>query len=252
MMNADSLSYFQLRNVRKSFGKRLVLRDVTLDIPTGKTTVVLGGSGTGKSVLLKHLNGLISPDEGTVSVLSDHLEERNEESLAPIRRKIGFVFQDGALFDSMSVGENILFPLKEYGEKDTAKGKQKLREVLEKLELEGEAQKRPSNLSGGMKKRVALARALIVEPECLLCDEPTAGLDPILSETVARLIRQATEEQELTSVVVTHDLGAMRIMADRVVFLHQGEVLFDGDHGDLYTTGNKLINLFLAASGGGG
>lgn len=248
----DSPPYFRLRAIRKSFGKRLVLRDVTLDFPTGKTTVVLGGSGTGKSVLLKHLNGLISPDAGSVSVLSEDITHRSEESLASIRRRIGFVFQDGALFDSLTVGENIVFPLREYGERDPELLRKKRNAILEELNLEGEAAKNPGSLSGGMKKRVALARALIVEPECLLCDEPTAGLDPILSETVARLIRRATVEKKLTSVVVTHDLGAMRIMADHVVFLHEGEVLFEGGLDALYATGNERIDSFLAASGGGG
>jgi len=251
-MSADSPAYFRLIDLHKDFEGKRVLKGVSLEIPEGQTTVVLGGSGTGKSVLLKHLNGLIRPDRGTIEMQSQELTGRSESELTPLRRKIGFVFQDGALFDSLSVGENILFPLLELGEKDPAILEEKLQSVLEKVELEGEAQKMPSRLSGGMKKRVALARSLIMEPECLLCDEPTAGLDPILSETVAHLIHKMTREQDLTAVVVTHDLAAMRIMADRVVFLFEGEVMYEGALAGLDQTGDTRIDSFLRASGGGG
>lgn len=251
-MSEEDSSYFRISNLEKSFGGRQVLKGFSLQIPRGQTTVVLGGSGTGKSVLLKHLNGLIQPDRGTIEVQSERITGRSEAKLSAIRQRIGFVFQDGALFDSLSVGDNIVFPLLELGERDPEVIESRLQSILTRVDLKGEETKMPSRLSGGMKKRVALARALIVNPECLLCDEPTAGLDPILSETVARLIRKMTHEQHLTSVIVTHDLLAMRIMADRVVFLFKGEVIYEGGLAGLDQTGDERIDAFLNSSGGGG
>lgn len=252
-MNPDSPTpYFSLRGVETSLGGRAVLRGIDLDIPAERTTVVLGGSGTGKSVLLKHLNGLIRPDAGSIRINGEEITGRNEGDLAPLRRRIGFVFQDGALFDSLTVSDNLLFPLREYGETDEEKLRRTLNRLLDQIELRGESEKLPSGLSGGMKKRAALARALVAEPECLLCDEPTAGLDPILSETVARLIRDTVRGEKLTSVVVTHDLGAMEIVADHVVFLHQGEVLFEGTLDELRKSDQSRIREFLSARAGGG
>ncbi|MDF1825862.1 MAG: ATP-binding cassette domain-containing protein [Verrucomicrobiales bacterium] len=244
--------FFALSGVRTSFGDKAVLRGVDLTIPSGKTTVILGGSGAGKSVLLKHLNGLIRPDVGSVSVNGEEIQGMAEKELLTLRKRIGILFQDGALFDSMSVGENVAFPLLEQGWKESAEIDAAVTAALELVGLPGEKAKMPANLSGGMRKRASLARAMIFHPECLLCDEPTAGLDPILSETISHLIRSLVRERETTAVVVTHDLGAMRIMADHVIFLREGTVRFAGDLEAIEASEDEKIREFLSATGGGG
>lgn len=249
---ATSEFFFELSEVHTSLGGKAILRGVNLEIPTGKTTVILGGSGAGKSVLLKHLNGLIRPRSGVISVAGEEIQSMSEPELLKIRKRIGILFQDGALFDSMTVGENVAFPLVEQGWKDHRELDAAVAQALEHVGLPGEERKMPAKLSGGMRKRASLARAMIFHPECLLCDEPTAGLDPILSETISRLIRALVKERETTAVVVTHDLGAMRIMADHVVFLRDGKVRFSGDLDELEASGDEGIRQFLSATGGGG
>ncbi|MEM9018505.1 MAG: ATP-binding cassette domain-containing protein [Verrucomicrobiota bacterium] len=244
--------YFEVRDLRRSFDGKEVLRGVNFQIERGKTTVILGGSGAGKSVLIKHLNGLFLPHRGSVMVEGTEINTLSEKELAPIRRRIGILFQDGALFDSLSVAENVAFPLREAGVHDRTTLRNRVTEALESVGLAGEEETLPSALSGGMRKRAALARALVAEPDALLCDEPTAGLDPILSETIARLLRETTERHHLTTVVVTHDLGAMRIMADRVIFLHLGQVHFDGTPDELTRSEEDELIRFLSASGGAG
>lgn len=248
----SSLDFFKLSEVRTSFGGNDILRGVNLQIPTGKTTVILGGSGAGKSVLLKHLNGLIRPRSGKIVVDGEEIQSMPEPALLEVRKKIGILFQDGALFDSMTVGENVAFPLLEQGWKDSREIDEAVSAVLELVGLPEEKEKMPAKLSGGMRKRASLARAMIFHPECLLCDEPTAGLDPILSEKISHLIRSLVTEREATAVVVTHDLGAMRIMADHVIFLRDGKVRFAGDLDTLEKAEDEGIREFLAASGGGG
>lgn len=238
-------SYFELDGVRTRLGSREILRGISLEIPEGRTTVVLGGSGAGKSVLLKHLNGLIQPNQGSVKVKGEDLAEISRGRLQEIRRKIGLLFQDGALFDSLTVEENVAFPLEEEGTLSRTEVEERVRLVLESVGLDREGTKMPEVLSGGMRKRVGLARALATHPQCLLCDEPTAGLDPVLAETVCRLIRSLTEERQLTSVVVTHDLGAMRSMADRVVFLQGGSIRFSGSPDELGSCGDPAVQAFL-------
>ncbi len=241
----ESSSYFELDEVRTRLGSREILRGISLEIPEGRTTVVLGGSGAGKSVLLKHLNGLIQPDQGAVKVKGEDLAEISRSRLQEIRRKIGLLFQGGALFDSLTVEENVAFPLEEEGTLSRTEVEERVCFVLESVGLDGERRKMPEVLSGGMRKRVGLARALATYPQCLLCDEPTAGLDPVLAETVCRLIRSLTQEQQLTSVVVTHDLGAMRSMADRVVFLQGGLIRFSGSPDELGSCGDRAVQAFL-------
>ncbi|MEM7602759.1 MAG: ATP-binding cassette domain-containing protein [Verrucomicrobiota bacterium] len=244
--------YFELSEVHTSLGGKSILSGVNLEVPAGKTTVILGGSGAGKSVLLKHLNGLIRPVRGTVSVNGHEIQSLSEPRLLEVRKRIGILFQDGALFDSLTVGENVAFPLIELGWKDDREISDAVAKALEQVGLPGEEEKMPSNLSGGMKKRAALARAMIFRPDCLLCDEPTAGLDPILSDTISRLIRSLVTEREATAVVVTHDLGAMRIMADHVIFIRDGKVRFSGDVASLESSDDQRIQQFLSAKGGGG
>lgn len=245
-------SFFEMRGVCTAFGEKAILRGVDLEIPEGRTTVVLGGSGAGKSVLLKHLNGLIRPDSGTIRVRGEEIAAMPERELLPLRKRIGILFQDGALFDSLTVGENVAFPLLEQGWRDAAEIEAAVAAALDLVGLPGEQHKMPANLSGGMRKRASLARAMIFHPDCLLCDEPTAGLDPILSETISRLIRTLVTERETTAVVVTHDLGAMRIMADYVIFLRDGKVRFSGTLDALEASDDAGIRAFLAATAGGG
>lgn len=246
-MNDSAVPYFELHGVRQAFDGREVLRGVSLQIPRGRSTVILGGSGTGKSVLLKHLNGLLKPLDGEVRVNGLALTPLSEHHLRPIRRKIGMLFQDGALFDSMSVGANIAFILRENGERDETRIRTRVAEVLEMVGLAGEEEKVPGTLSGGMRKRVALARALAPRPDCLLVDEPTAGLDPILANHITLLIRRLSDQLKLTSVMVTHHLESMRAVADLVVFLKDGLVRFAGTVPELDASEDPVIRSFLVA-----
>jgi phospholipid/cholesterol/gamma-HCH transport system ATP-binding protein len=243
----DIPPFFEIRDLRQTLGGQEVLRGVSMSVPRGKTTVILGGSGAGKSVLLRHLNGLMKPLSGSVSVLGTDLGPLSEKALRPIRRRIGVLFQDGALFDSMSVGENVAFPLREQGVCDRGAITTRVDEVLSLVGLQGQESKRPDALSGGMRKRVSLARALAAGPDCLLYDEPTAGLDPILSENITRLIGRLQTELHLTSVMVTHHLGAMRWVADQVVFLKDGLVRYTGTPPGLDESDDPAIREFLAA-----
>ena len=243
----DIPPFFEVRDLRQTLGGHEVLRGVSLKVPRGKTTVILGGSGAGKSVLLRHLNGLMKPFSGSVSVLGTDLGPLSEKALRPIRRRIGVLFQDGALFDSMSVGENVAFPLREQGVRDRGAIAARVDEVLSLVGLHGQESKRPDALSGGMRKRVSLARALATAPDCLLYDEPTAGLDPILSENITRLIGRLQTELHLTSVMVTHHLGAMRWVADQVVFLKDGVIHYAGTPEGLDKSDDPAIREFLTA-----
>ncbi|MDF1738369.1 MAG: ATP-binding cassette domain-containing protein [Verrucomicrobiales bacterium] len=220
--------FFVVEGLTKAFHGKPVLKGTTFTIPRGKTTVILGGSGAGKSVLLKHLNGLFTPDAGTVFVDGESLAGKHESELVPIRRKIGILFQNGALFDSMSVAENVAFPLKEQSKLPHSEIASRVSETLEHVGLADAAETMPGDLSGGMRKRAGLARAIITHPEAMLYDEPTAGLDPILATTIAKLITRLKEELSLTSVVVTHHLGLVRTVADQVIFLSEGSVIFQG------------------------
>lgn len=243
----DSLPFIEVEDLRQNLEGHEVLRGVSFSVPQGKTTVVLGGSGAGKSVLLRHLNGLLKPLAGTVKVMGQDLGPLSDRELRPIRRRIGVLFQDGALFDFMNVAENIAFPLREGGERDEKVIADRVAETLSLVGLHGHEQKRPDALSGGMRKRVSLARAIAARPDCLLYDEPTAGLDPVLSESITRLIARLQDELHLTSVMVTHNLGAMRFVADHVIFLKQGRVLYAGDPEGLERSTDEAIRSFLDA-----
>src|SRR5437762_3324099 len=194
-----------VRGLKKRIGSQEILRGVDMSVATGETLVIIGRSGGGKSVLLKNLIGLMQPNEGEIRIDGQSIIGLSERQLAAIRRKVGILFQGGALFDSMTVEENIAFPLYEAGERDGRVIEQKIAEMLEVIELEGQQKKMPVNLSGGMKKGVGLARAIINRPSCILYDEPTAGLDPVVSDSINRLIRRLQERYHVTSVIVTHD-----------------------------------------------
>ena len=218
----------RLVNIHKRFGSLVVLDGLNLTIRRQESVVVLGPSGTGKSVLLKHIVGLLRPDQGEVWFHDERVDNRKERELEPIRKRIGFLFQMGALFDSMNVGDNIAFPLREQGVKDEKAIQHAVADKLAMVGLEGMQTKMPGELSGGQKKRVALARAIALDPEIMLYDEPTTGLDPIRADVINELILKLNEQLKVTSVVVTHDMNSAFKVADRLVMLMDGKVVAEG------------------------
>src|SRR5216117_1599575 len=233
LVTANSSPMIAVRSLVKRIGQQEILCGVDLEIATGETLAIIGRSGGGKSVLLKHLVGLMAPDAGEIWIDGRNIIGMNERQLTTIRQKVGILFQSGALFDSMTVEENIAFPLREAGMRDGNAMRASVNEVLEVVELEGENTKMPERLSGGMRKRVGLARAIIRQPSCVLYDEPTSGLDPVVSDSINRLIRRLQERFQMTSVVVTHDMKSAMHLGDRVAYLHEGRVYFDGTPAEL-------------------
>ena len=234
-----------VRGLTKKIGRQEILRGIDLTVAKGETLVIIGRSGGGKSVLLKHLIGLLLPDEGEIWIDGQNIIGLNERKLAAIRRKVGILFQGGALFDSMTVEENIAFPLREAGERDRKVIREKVNEMLEVMEMEGQQRKMPVNLSGGMKKRVGLARSIIRRPSCILYDEPTSGLDPVVSDSINRLIRRLQERFHVTSIVVTHDMKSAFHLADHIGYLHEGRIYFYGTPQELQVSGDPLLQDFL-------
>ena len=234
-----------VRGLKKRIGPQEILRGVDMSVATGETLVIIGRSGGGKSVLLKNLIGLMQPNEGEIWIDGQSIIGLSERQLAAIRRKVGILFQGGALFDSMTVEENMAFPLREAGERDARVIEQKIAEMLEVIELEGQQKKMPVNLSGGMKKRVGLARAIINRPSCILYDEPTAGLDPVVSDSINRLIRRLQERYHVTSVVVTHDMKSAFHVGDHIAYLHEGRIYFYGTPAEIQASKDPLIQDFL-------
>jgi phospholipid/cholesterol/gamma-HCH transport system ATP-binding protein len=235
----------RLKNLYKSFGRLRVLRGISLDFPRGQTTVVLGPSGCGKSVMLKHIIGLLRPDSGEVWFENHRIDTLTEARLVPIRQKFGFLVQQGALFDSMSVRENIAFPLLEHTSLNPQQRQERVRQVLSMVGLADVVDKMPADLSGGQRKRVALARAIVLEPTVILYDEPTTGLDPIRSDVINELIIKLQHELKITSIVVTHDLASAFKVADVTVMLHEGKVVFQGTPEALRDSSDPIVQQFL-------
>ncbi|MEP6699007.1 MAG: ABC transporter ATP-binding protein [Verrucomicrobiota bacterium] len=234
-----------VRGLTKKIGRQQILRGIDLTVAKGETLVIIGRSGGGKSVLLKHLVGLMQPDAGEIWIDGENIRGLSERKLAVIRRKVGILFQGGALFDSMTVEENIAFPLHEAGERNPKVIREKVSEMLEVIELEGQQKKMPVNLSGGMKKRVGLARSIIRRPSCVLYDEPTAGLDPVVSDSINRLIRRLQERFHVTSIVVTHDMKSALHLADHIAYLHEGQIYFYGTPREFELSSDPLLQDFL-------
>ena len=234
-----------IKNLQKSFGTLEVLRGVSFDIADGETVAIIGQSGCGKSVLLKHIIGLLKPDAGEIITDGVNVSTMREPELQKLRRNIGFLFQGAALFDSMTVLENITLGLVEYGERDREKLARITKEKLALVGLRGIEGTMPSNLSGGMKKRVALARALATEPRYMFYDEPTTGLDPVTSDQIDALIKELTVKLKVTSVIVTHDMFTVERIAHRVIFLHQGRVYFDGTPIEFERSSDPVCGQFL-------
>jgi len=240
--------YIRCQAVEKRFGEKLVLRGVTLDVLEGETLVILGGSGSGKSVLIKHMNALLLPDRGQITVDDVPLGGLPEDDLTTVRRKVGMLFQMGALFDSLTVGENVAYALREHQLLPAAAIPARVREALAMVDLPGVEPLMPAALSGGMRKRVALARALVLEPRVLLYDEPTTGLDPVVAARINHLVRDLQRRLGLTSVVVTHDLGSAFFVADRIAFLHQGTIRFAGTPEEARASSDPALHEFLTAT----
>jgi len=244
--NADPFISFQ--GLWKAFGSKQVLRGLSLDVRRGETLVVLGGSGSGKSVLLKHINGLLRPDAGRVIVDGDDVTQMDEELLIAVRRKVGVLFQGGALFDSLTIGDNVAYGLREHTELPPDAIAERVQATLDMVDLPRTEILLPSQLSGGMRKRAALARAIILEPAAILYDEPTTGLDPVVANKIDMLIRRMQERLHLTSVVVTHDLHSAFAVGDRFAFLHDGIIRFVGTRQELQCSPDSTVVEFLGAA----
>jgi len=235
-----------IQHLKKSFGKKTVLTDINLEVHRGENLVVLGKSGQGKSVTIQCLVGLLTPDSGSIKVFGDEVTEMNEEELKQLRMKIGFLFQSGALFDSMTVRENLEFPLTRILKmKDQHEIDERINEVLEGVGLPDAIDKLPSDLSGGMRKRIGLARTLIIKPEIMLYDEPTTGLDPITSREISELILSMQKKYKTTSIIITHDMECARIASDRVVIMNDGEYIAEGTFQSLHKSTNEIAKEFF-------
>jgi len=234
-----------VRSLAKKIGREEILRGVDLEVCTGETVAIIGRSGAGKSVLLKHIIGLMQPDDGEIWIEGENIIGMNERQLGAVRQKVGILFQGGALFDSMTVEDNIAFPLREAGERDPKVLHAKVQEMLEVMEMEGAENKMPVSLSGGMKKRVGLARSIVRRPSCVLYDEPTSGLDPVVADSINRLIRRLRRRFGMTSIVVTHDMKSAFDVANRIAYLHEGRIYFQGTASELQQSSDPLIQDFL-------
>ena len=241
----------QLKRVSKRFGAFRVLDDVSLGVSQGEATVVLGRSGTGKSVLLKHIVGLLLPDQGQVFVQGMDITVLSVADIARVRRQIGFLFQNAALFDSMTVGDNVGFPLRRHTQLSDESIRVRAREKLALVGLDRDYDKLPATLSGGMRKRAGLARAMALDPAILLVDEPSAGLDPITSEEIDDLLVRVKHELGTTLIVVTHNIPSARRIGDTLVFLHEGRVLARGTAAQLEGSEHSIVRQFMSSEAGG-
>ena len=237
--------YISFENVSKSFGSLVVLNNVSFSVNPGETLCILGRSGVGKSVSLQMLMGFLKPDSGRVMVAGEDITKMNEKQLQEVRRKVTMVFQNGALFDSISVGENVAFPLRERHDMEEDQIMQVVRGLLEMVGVAGMADLLPSDLSTGMKRSVAIARALASQPEAVLYDEPTTMVDPLMGNLLGNLIQRLKQQLHLTSIVVTHDMRFARKLADRLVFLHQGEARFFGTLAEMETSEDEVLREFF-------
>jgi len=234
-----------LRHVYKAFGEKQVLVDMSVEIKRGESVVIVGGSGTGKSVTLKHIIGLLKPDSGDVIIDGQDIVHMPYLELNRFRRRFGMAFQEGALFDSMSVFENIAFPLRRHTKMTEAEIHARVEECLEEVHLHGVEDKRPSELSGGMRRRVGFARAISLQPEILLFDEPTTGLDPVISDVIADLIVEMDRTLNTTTVSITHDMKVAFKIADRVAMLHRGQIIEQGTPEEFQRSKNPVVQQFI-------
>lgn len=241
----------RLEHVSKAFGDRPVLNDVSLDVPEGCGFAILGRSGTGKSVTLRHIVGLMRPDRGKVFVKGREVSALEGPELSDVRKQIGFLFQNAALFDSISVGENVAFPMRRHTRLSDAEIRERALARLEAVGLEDDYDTMPGELSGGMRKRAGLARALALDPPILLVDEPSAGLDPITSEEIDDLLLRLKEQSGTTLVIVTHNIPSARKLGDRLVMLHEGRIIAQGTVADFERSEHEMVRAFMASENAG-
>ncbi|HCE05252.1 MAG TPA: ABC transporter ATP-binding protein [Verrucomicrobiales bacterium] len=235
----------EVSKVRKSFGDQVVLRSISFSVEAGESVAIIGRSGTGKSVLIKHLVGLLSPDEGAVRVEGQDLVGMSERQMLSVRQKFGMLFQGAALFDSMNVHENIAFPLRRSGVTDGAEINRRVKSVLGLVELPGVGGKMPSELSGGMQKRVGLARAIVHRPQIILYDEPTTGLDPVVADSIDQLMMRVRDQYSVTSIVITHDMRCARRMGQRIIYLREGQVYLDAPAEEVFNSEDPQVSRFI-------
>jgi len=241
----------RIQGLKKQLGKKQVLNGLDLEIPSGETWVIIGRSGTGKSVLLKHIIGLMKPDAGSIEIDGEDLAAMDESQINEVRKRFGMLFQSSALFDSLSVGENVGLALREHRMMPEDKIRERVTERLDWVGLAGSEKQRPSDLSGGMRKRVGLARAIAMDPQFILYDEPTTGLDPITADVIDQLIRAMQQRMRVTSVVVTHDLASAYKVGDRIAMLHDGKVVFQGTPEETRASRDPLVKQFIEGSSEG-
>lgn len=235
----------EARDLKKSFGAQRVLDGVNLRIADGESVVIIGRSGGGKSILLKHLIGLIRPDSGEVIIDDESIVDMNERRLLQVRHKFGMLFQGAALFDSMTVAENVGFALRREKTLKEAELTRRVSEALEMVDLPGTENKKPSELSGGMKKRVGLARAIVYRPAIVLYDEPTTGLDPVVSDSIDQLIVRVRDRMKVTTVVVTHDMRSARRVGQRILMLRQGKIYAEGTPDEIFSSTDPVVHRFV-------
>lgn len=238
----------EFKNLRKSFGDKVVLDGVSHIMETGKTNLIIGTSGSGKTVLQKCLVGLFEPDEGEIIYDGKSFTDMTQEERTILRREIGMLFQGSALFDSMTVEENIRFPLNMFTNDSSAKKRERINEVLDRVNLKDANKKFPSEISGGMKKRVGIARAIVLNPKYLFCDEPNSGLDPVTSMVIDKLIKDLTIEYNITTIINTHDMNSVMEIGDNILYMVQGKKEWTGNSKDIIFSDNKQLNEFIFAS----
>ena len=248
---AESAPAVRLDCVTKAFGTRRVLDDVSFEVGAGRGFVILGRSGTGKSVTLRHIVGLLQPDRGRVFVGTDEISALSGPALSRVRQRIGFLFQNAALFDSITVGENVAFPMRRHTRLKDREIRQRALERLAEVGLEREYDKMPADLSGGMRKRAGLARAMALDPEILLVDEPSAGLDPITADEIDELLLDRKRRGRVTLIVVTHNIPSARRLGDELVMLHEGRIVAQGPAEDLDRSSDPLVHAFMTSQHAG-
>jgi phospholipid/cholesterol/gamma-HCH transport system ATP-binding protein len=249
--NGNEPPAVRLQDVTKAFGPHRVLDRVSFDVPAGTACCVLGRSGTGKSVTLKHIVGLLKPDDGHVFVFGQDVPTLSSRELTRVRKGIGFLFQNAALFDSISVGENVAFPMRRHTRLAEGEIRDRVQQKLESVGLGDQANKMPGDLSGGMRKRAGLARAMALDPQLLLVDEPSAGLDPITAGEIDDLLLHLKQDRHTTLVVVTHNIPSARTIGDELLMLHEARILARGTADELSRSDNEIVRAFMQSTGGG-